>query len=201
MPGEHHGLRWVTRTASVGSHGDDRVAVVVHSDVVRIVVADGAGNSGVGGLAAACLVSLAERLSSDWEPTAILRAADAAIVKDNRGAETTGVVLGIRNGRMTGAGVGDSGAWLLFPDDLEHLTSRQRRKPLLGSGSATPVRFEARLEGRLLVATDGLLKYASRDHLIRASEGDLDAAADSLMESVRLPTGALQDDVGLVLAG
>lgn len=193
-------VRFVARVEPAVSPGDDRVAVSRVPGAVRVVVADGAGNSRLAGLAAGRLLHVVDTWTADWDPVALLRSADAAIFEGNHGAECAGVVLEIRDGRISGASVGDSGAWLLFQDDLEDLTSRQRRKPLLGSGSVAPIRFEAHLEGRLLVATDGLLKYATRNQLVRAAVGELDVAADALVRDVRLPTGALPDDVGLVLA-
>lgn len=193
-------VRFEARVEPAVSPGDDRVAVFRVLGAVRVVVADGAGNSRLAGLVAGELLHVVDTWTADWDPVALLRSADAAIFEGNHGAESAGVVLEIRDGHISGASVGDSGAWLLFQDDLEDLTSRQRRKPLLGSGAAAPIRFEARLEGRLLVATDGLLKYATRNQLVRAAVGELDVAADALVRGVRLPTGALPDDVGLVLA-
>jgi PPM family protein phosphatase len=40
------------------------------------------------------------------------------------------------------------------------MTTNQRRRPLLGTGEALPVQFEAeRRGGRVLLASDGLFKY------------------------------------------
>jgi hypothetical protein len=45
-----------------------------------------------------------------------------------------------------GASVGDSSAWLISPaGEVTDLTAQQRRRPLLGSGEALPVQFEAEL--------------------------------------------------------
>jgi len=65
--------RTVVRVESAGSRGDGRAAVFTHAAGLRIVVADGAGSSGVGAIA------------------------------DNQGAETTGVVLEVRDGVVSGA--------------------------------------------------------------------------------------------------
>ncbi|WP_437286633.1 hypothetical protein [Sorangium sp. So ce406] len=55
-------------------------------------------------------------------------------------------------------------------------------------------------EGRLLVATDGLLKYASRATISAlARTGDVQTAVEALMQAVTLPSGNLQDDVAVVL--
>jgi hypothetical protein len=57
--------------------------------------------------------------------------------------------------RVRGASVGDSCAWLISPaGEVTDLTARQRRRPLLGSGEALPLVFDAELNGaRLLVAS------------------------------------------------
>ncbi len=72
------------------------------------------------------------------------------------------------------------------------------------SGRAqVPVGFgPTRLEGRLLPATDGLVKYAPADKLADAAcIPDLTRAADALVACVRLPSGRFQDDVAFVLTG
>jgi hypothetical protein len=82
-------------------------------------------------------------------------------------------------------------------------TSNQRRKPLLGSGAAVPIGFAPTcLEGRLLLATDGLVKYAPAERLAdAASIPELACAAEALVACLRLPSGGLQDDAAFVLAG
>jgi hypothetical protein len=93
--------------------------------------------------------------------------------------------------------VGDSEAWLI--EDGVVLTEGQQRKPLLGTGAAKPVAFEAKLAGTLLVASDGLFKYARKaDILAHARLERLDDAIHALTDAVRLPSGQLQDDVAIV---
>jgi PPM family protein phosphatase len=75
------------------------------------------------------------------------------------------------------------------------------RSPLLGDGGI-PVAFEAGpLAGAtLVVASDGLWKYASLAAIAAASRGeDLATTATSLIELARLPAGALSDDVAVVI--
>jgi hypothetical protein len=71
----------------------------------------------------------------------------------------------------------------------------------LGAGAALPVTFEADTRtGRLLVATDGLLKYASLDKIASvARQGKLETAARNLVDLVRLRGRLLRDDVALIL--
>jgi serine/threonine protein phosphatase PrpC len=55
--------------------------------------------------------------------------------------------------------------------------------------------------GRLLVATDGLLKYVAPARLASiASTGDIRTAVDQLVAAAALPSGNFHDDVALVLA-
>ena len=97
--------------------------------------------------------------------------------------------------------IGESGAWLITPDGIVDLTEHQCRKPLLGSGGALPVPFgPMRLTGRLLVASDGLFKYAARDVIASvALEGSVEEGARGLVECVRLPSGMLRDDLAVIL--
>jgi hypothetical protein len=77
----------------------------------------------------------------------------------------------------------------------------QHRKPLLGSGARVVAIRCGPLGGRtLLMASDGLLRYARPADIARAARiPDLDVAATELVDLVRLPSGDLQDDVAIVL--
>jgi serine/threonine protein phosphatase PrpC len=126
---------------------------------------------------------------------------DRALREAPDAGETTLVVVSVGADRLVGASVGDSGALLLAEGRTRELTAAQRAKPFLGTGAARPVPFEhPRREGRLLLATDGLLKYAAPDEIREAAlSEDLPASADGLLDLVRLPSGELMDDVALVL--
>ena len=125
--------------------------------------------------------------------------ADRAIAEDRQAGETTAVVVAVTKAGIVGASVGDSGAILMRADGDVELTRGQVRKPGLGSGMAIVVPFEHELvEGTLVAGTDGLLKYATRAAIRRAALGHAAAeAARELVELVRLPSGGLQDDVGV----
>lgn len=108
---------------------------------------------------------------------------------------------------MWGGSAGDSEAWLLHRhhqhEEVE-LTRQQRRKRV-GSGSAMiqPISATAddESEYRLLVASDGLFRYASyADIKARVRLPNIDDAADSLIESVRLSSGRFRDDVSIFVA-
>lgn len=196
--------------ASVGPRAntaaEDRAAVIEHPAGLVVVVADGAGNSGNGARAAERVVGAVRRAldghallpdAGYWART--LMDIDLALSRD--GGETTAVVLGVAGGRIAGASVGDSAAWLVRADGVEELTQAQHRKPLVGSGEAVPVPFTRDgAVGTLLAATDGLHKYAPLDAIARTALGDdLAATAEQLVNLVRLPNGTLQDDVTVVL--
>jgi serine/threonine protein phosphatase PrpC len=76
----------------------------------------------------------------------------------------------------------------------------QNRKTLLGSGRAVVVTFSRQiLNGTLLVASDGLLKYAEAASICgNLSEHDLEKNARQLVNLVRLKSGKLQDDVSTI---
>lgn len=129
---------------------------------------------------------------------ALLRDLDAQL----RGVgQTTAVVAAVGGSDLRGASVGDSGAWLIGAGEVVELTSSQQRKPLIGAG-CTPVAFAADLArgATLLVASDGLLRYAKMSDIARVAQlASLEQAVASLIDLVRLPTGRLQDDVSIVL--
>jgi PPM family protein phosphatase len=91
--------------------------------------------------------------STDWFDA--LLAFDDELSACRSGGETTAVVATIEHYRICGASVGDSVAWLISPaGELTDLTAHQRRKPLLGSGEALPVVFDANpCDGRLLASS------------------------------------------------
>jgi len=163
-------------------------------------VADGAGGTEVAGHAAETVIreitgsASLEHDSASW--CDILRQTDFRVGV----GESTCVVVARSLKGIVGASVGDSKAWLIENDDLNDLTRSQVRKPLLGSGEAQPVGFEyPSLQGLLLVCTDGFCNYVRRDTLLRnVLWFDFAVLAHKLVEMVRLPSGELWDDIGIV---
>ena len=170
-----------------------------------VAVADGAGGTSDGAAAADSLIAFLSKLtekagSTDW--FAALCTFDDALAARPSGGQTTGVVAFVNVDSVIGASVGDSSAWLITPAaGVTDLTALQRRRPLLGSGEALPVQFEAELQGgRVLLASDGLFKYATAERICTlAMQGSVAEAVDALANCVRLPSGDLQDDVAVVL--
>ncbi len=174
-------------------------------DEIVVVLADGAGGTGGGAEAAEHLIEATrERIRegrSDWSDLGtLLLEADRFLAARGVG-ETTAVVAVVGRSGVRGASVGDSEAWLVRADGWEDLTQGQVRKPLLGSGRAIPVSFGlAVLDGTLVVASDGLFKYARADVVCEAARRSAtDAVAPALVERVRLPSGALPDDIAIVV--
>jgi hypothetical protein len=178
----------------------DRVKVLECDDGVVIVVADGAGGFGDGGQAADTVIhEVAASASLQHDAAAwceILRQTDCRVA----GGESTAVVAAWSANGIAGASVGDSAAWLIDNGELIDLTRNQVRKPLLGAGNARPVGFShPAIQGLLLVCTDGFCNYVRRETLLKNILWiDFAVLARKLVEMVRLPSGALWDDVGLV---
>ncbi len=196
-------------TAAGGPTNEDRSLIARPSWGLVVAVADGAGGTGAGGFAAQTAVDEIGRAVADARaPLSLAQLAellvhiDAVLVESRTGGETTAVIAQLVGSSIVGAAVGDSGAVLVhIHSSMTDLTARQSRKPLLGSGCSTPTVFgPAMLGGLLLVASDGLIKYAPRAAFARAMAApDLSSARDILLESVRLRSGGLQDDTTGVL--
>jgi serine/threonine protein phosphatase PrpC len=183
--------------------GDDRCAVRAYADRLVVVVADGAGGSPRGARAAEIVVKLVCERSEValFDPVDVLRECDEMLARDGRGGETTAVFAMVDASGIKGASVGDSGAWLVDTKTHVDLTCDQIRKPLVGSGEALPVSFRAGpLTSTLLIATDGLLKYASAARIRElASAANIESIPEHPIASVRLRSGCLQDDTTVVV--
>jgi serine/threonine protein phosphatase PrpC len=171
-----------------------------------LVVADGAGGMSGGAEAAQFLVEgVKKKIGSTSMNTdglnELLTLLDREMVAIGAFGETTGVVV-LSDSGVFGASVGDSGAFVISKAGLENLTANQIRKPFLGSGRAIPIPFtRGLLNGTLLVATDGLLKYTGLEKIAAIIlAADFDSAANKLVELVRYQSGALPDDISILLA-
>ncbi len=192
------GLAWEAEVAMREDRGEDR-AFVSGADVRwTLAVADGAGGGGYGAEAAAAAVEAARDSVTGprLEAAERLRRIDQGLAATGRGL-TTAVVARVDGTTVLGASVGDSVAWARTPAGWCELTADQRRRPLLGSGAATPVPFRAESVRCLVLATDGLTAHLPWPRLRRLLEED--ASAHDLAEAARLPGGGLPDDVTVVV--
>jgi serine/threonine protein phosphatase PrpC len=197
----------ILKSAAGNPENQDRGIIVHTASSLIAAVADGAGGRSGGTEAAIMAIDYisrnAEKCTTPDACAQVLREVDAAISKDAVAGETTAVLVGITDTKVYGASVGDSGAWLMEPTGLTNLTQSQSRKPFIGSGASWPVPFiqTSRSPAHLLLATDGLLKYTSVDKIVEiVKREDATAAASRLIELVRYRSGALPDDVTLILA-
>jgi serine/threonine protein phosphatase PrpC len=150
--------------------GEDRLAVVRMPDRTVFVVADGAGGSVAGAAAAEAVCDAAVAECSRGVPPSWVDWLAELDRRMHHAGRAAAVVAEVRDdGRVVGASVGDCEAWLFTEGLVTDLTGEQIRKPLLGEGKALPVGFVANAGGCVLVvATDGLWKYAGRLHVAHA---------------------------------
>ncbi len=201
-------FQYVQVSASNREPSEDLAEVFERGDSLVLVLADGASGISGGVLASRTLVTAVRSAVKDvafdvtdvqaWAD--LLRATDAALVK-GAGGETTGIVVVLTANKLVGVSAGDCEAWAIHAKDVVDLTVGQNTHRRLGSGRAVPVTFEhAVLEGVLLVASDGLFRYASIQVIARVVRaGPIRVAAEQLIELVRLPSGKFHDDIAAIL--
>ena len=179
---------------------EDYIAVIHDGSRTVIVVADGAGGVGSGDIAAKTVVREVSADYSQMETAEHWQAKLRQIDLQIDTGESTAVVADLRPEGVCGASVGDSQAWIVRYSEITDLTSQQHRKPLLGSREAAPVGFSyPPLQGILLAATDGFFNYAPRKKIASLIErSDFYEIPRQCVEMVRLGSGELWDDVGVV---
>jgi serine/threonine protein phosphatase PrpC len=194
--------------ASSRLKSQDLVGVFERDEFLVVVIADGGGGMRGGEAASRCLVSVVGAAVDDhafalgqtrpWID--LFKETDLALAT-NRAGETTGVVVVLGPRGLVGVSAGDSEAWIIAPSVVDNLTVGRQSKARLGSNRVTPAAFErTSLGGVLLVASDGLFKYASTEVIARIVRDDaIGAAADHLVDLVRLRSGKVTDDVAVVL--
>jgi PPM family protein phosphatase len=186
-------------------NGQDRIQILRDGDKLIIAIADGAGGRSGGAEAAEMATNLMSQrawaLASQKDCENLLTEIDLKISDDKVAGETTAIIVVVSPKGVFGASVGDSGAWILSGTNIDNLTQNQIRKPCLGTGGASAVGFfRSALKGTLLVATDGLLKYTSREMIAGViCERSLSDATVALVQLVRYSSGNLPDDVTIGL--
>jgi PPM family protein phosphatase len=187
---------------------EDAADVFERDQTVVVVLADGAGGLR-GGAAASSAVVAAVKFAVDdrafdledvrpW--VELFRATDLALAA-NKAGQSTAIVVVLSPRGLIGVSTGDSEACIVGASHVDNLTVGQQTKRRLGSGRVVPASFERpALSGLLLVATDGLFKFASTDVIARMIRANaLGSAAEQLVELVRLKSGKLADDIAIVL--
>ncbi len=189
---------------SYRAESEDRSAIVSVDAGLVLIVADGVGGQTGGGSAAEYAVQRVGHAVPKLDiadPIAwhgLVKAIDGEL-RDI--GQTTLVVVAVTPKKLVGISVGDSEAWLIQRGGHYDLTGGQNRKPYLGS-LAEPVPFSLPRPrtGTILIATDGLFKYAPAERTIdTALLPDIEDAATSLANLALLPTGKLPDDIAILL--
>ncbi len=179
-------------TEAGNPENQDRGVVIYDGPRIVMSVADGAGGRS-GGTEAACraIEWIRENVSNmhDAESCSqILRDLDEKIASDPQAGETTCAPAVVTRDEIYGASVGDSSIWMVRNDGAhDDFTRDQERKPFIGTGAAWPVSFRhPRQSGCLLLATDGLFKYASAERITNACLQDEEVAGSQLIGLVRV---------------
>jgi serine/threonine protein phosphatase PrpC len=182
--------------------GEDRLAVVRMADRTVFAVADGAGGVVAGATAAEAVCDAVVEQCRRGVPRSWSEWLTQLDRRMPRAGLAAAVVVEVRHdGGIVGASAGDCCAWMIAGYLVTDLTANQQRRPLLGEGKAVPVDFDVEAPAcMLVVATDGLWKFASRARIVRASTlRPLESAATALVEGARLGGGSLQDDVAIAI--
>ena len=196
-------MRAIARTAS-GGRDQDRVLVADLGAARLLALADGAGGMSGGTEAAeGALRIVHERLSADADTDlcTLLYDVDDALSAQPCAGETTLAVVLIEGDNLRGVSAGDSGVWLLSTSTTV-LTGNQVVKPLVGSGRASAVPFSAQgVAGRVLLASDGLLKFAHPSAIeFVARRVDMMRAVAALLALPCYASGQRPDDTAVILA-
>ncbi len=189
-----------------GNELQDRAEFFWVRDGLVLVLADGAGGVGGGADAADLIVNATKAKFTQLPPnrevlTQFMFDLDREMALAGAYGEAACVIVAVSESHIFGASVGDAGAWIISEIGVDNLTAAQHRKPFLGSGRAWPVGFtRGQLRHTLLVASDGLLKYAAKSQIIAAALcDDLNEAARKLASLPRYESGALPDDLSIIL--
>jgi serine/threonine protein phosphatase PrpC len=190
------------QVVSAGQTGQDRAAKLETPVGHLFVLADGAGGISGGDAAADLVIYRASGSTINSVDDCINLLNDLDLQLESVG-QTTAIIAAISNGKIFGASVGDSCAWLVGTSTYVDLTQAQMQKPLLGSGKAYPIGFGPYdvQDSKIILASDGLFKYVAHNKifsLVRTTT--INDVATVLIDSARLASGALQDDIAVIVA-
>ena len=191
---------WVVDSIEEAASSDqDRVSFTASSEGIVLALADGAGGTSGGRDAAERVVAEARSLGTG-SALDLLRGLDQRLAQTTGGQTTASVVRLFAHGAVDGASVGDSETWFADDDGWSELSDGQQRKPLLGSGRASPTPFGHPPVARLLLCSDGVSKYVKWNDVIALLERESADFPWRLADAARLRSGALQDDLSLLYA-
>ncbi len=187
--------------------GQDAIFIEETDEYTICFICDGAGGIS-GGLEASKLlcqlvsgVKNLKELDSSDDFELMLRNFDKELQDDPRSGESTGLILLIKDDYVVGASVGDSQCWLIEESFHYEITGFQYRKPLLGSGSATPVGFgPIEITGSIVAGSDGLFDYVNMKEIkqiILDTSGK--QSIHELVEQAELCDSTLQDDIAIIV--
>lgn len=126
-----------------------------------------------------------------------LRKLDLELLSEPNCGEATAIIGKLDCATIVGASVGDSEAWLFNSVYGYELSSMQNLKPLLGSGSATPIGFGPMgVDKSVLIGSDGLFKYIKYDEM--KSLLSTKTTAKEIAKLAKKGTGSLQDDISII---
>lgn len=193
--------------SSYRAESEDRATIVSVEGGVVLAVADGVGGQSHGGAAAEYAIGRVTEFAGSGDISdprrwyALVKAIDHELLTADNLGQTTLAAVALLERAVVGVSVGDSGALLIRAEGHYDLTEAQQRKPYLGSG-AEPVPFALPLpsEGTLVVATDGLWKYAPVEQILGdALNPDLDITVQQIARRACLPSGKYPDDIAVLL--
>ncbi len=194
-------MNYVAISKTTQIENQDRVSIVENDEDILIILSDGAGGTS-GGTEAAEFTVNNLLISNAQNPVDTLRDLDESIFTNPKTGEATVVYLRISEGKISGASIGDSEAWLIQGEKIVDITENQHRKPLLGTGRAIVKGFhDIPFVGTLIVASDGLTKYVPISKIISTitDNNNLDVCCIKLIELVRYKSGILSDDTTVIL--
>ena len=197
---------FVSRAAAgAADRSQDRGDIFARGDAAVLAVADGAGGAGDGHRAADALLERVRDATLDpaFDLLAPSRWQELFVSVDHAlhgVGETTAIVVVLAPGVVVCTASGDSEAWIVGRD-VDALTANVDRARLGSRGAKPSSMIGPELEGRLVVASDGLFRHVPRERIVEVVRRErFGAVADALVACARLPSGGLHDDVVVLVA-
>ncbi|MGE0403722.1 MAG: hypothetical protein AB7T06_43850 [Kofleriaceae bacterium] len=173
--------------------------VIAIDDSIVVALADGAGGVANGARAAQSWIDVVAENPTRAAWRELVEELDADSTRRGAG-QTTAIAIEVTADGLSGVCVGDSAVWLITDTEVIDLAEHVPPKPLVGDGCMVYEVESCFDRGTLLVASDGLVKYASRGRIAEIARGEsLEVATSALITLVRRHDGTLTDDTTVVL--